>query len=373
MDFGLSEEQRLLEESLRRFLEESAPTSRVREIAASPAGHEPGLWQALAELGVAGILIPEKHGGSGLGLLDAAIAGWTLGAAAAPVPFLSCAVMAPVAIGTAGTPAQQEEWLPKLASARSCIGMAVTESYARREGAGVKLRDGRLHGKALFALDAGAADAFLVPVARRALFLVPRDTPGLSIETLPTVDGTRRFAELVFEDAEPTDALGGPRESSVAAARAIDAGRVALGADVLGACDRALALAVDYAKERKQFGRPIASFQAVKHMCAEMVAAIEPARALLWYAAHAFDAVPEEASEMAALAKAHLSEVGTRVLRSATEVHGGIGFTDECDLQLWFKRVAVDRQLLGGPERLRALVARLSGWSGREPEGISLA
>jgi alkylation response protein AidB-like acyl-CoA dehydrogenase len=131
---------------------------------------------------------------------------------------------------------------------------------------------------------------------------------------------------------------------------------------MLGASDRALALAVDYAKQRKQFGRVIGSFQAVKHLCAEMVAEIEPARALLWYAAHAFDSAPEESPLHALLAKSHLAEVATRVVRTATEVHGGIGFTDECDLHLWFKRTALDRQLLGGPERLRAQAARLQGW-----------
>jgi alkylation response protein AidB-like acyl-CoA dehydrogenase len=138
---------------------------------------------------------------------------------------------------------------------------------------------------------------------------------------------------------------------------------VVLAADLLGCADRALELAVAYARERRQFGRPIASFQAVKHVCAEMAAALEPARALVWYAAHAWDALPAEAALDAALAKSHLAEVASFVTRSATEVHGGIGFTDACDLQFWFKRAAVGRQLLGGPARLRAHVAALQGWT----------
>jgi alkylation response protein AidB-like acyl-CoA dehydrogenase len=363
MDFGLSEEQVLLEETLRRYLEEHLPLSRVREIMDSDSGHDPQAWNALAELGVPGVLIPEKHGGAGLTLLDAAVVAQTLARAAAPTPFVASGVMAPVAFLIAGTPAQRDEWLPKLASGAAVIGAAVTEVVGSRESAGVKLRDGRLSGKTLFALDAGAADAFLVAAGKTALLLVPRDAPGLEVEILPTIDRTRRVAELRFDGVEPADALGGRRESAAAISRMLDAGRVALAAENLGACDRALGMAVDYAKDRKQFGRVIASFQAVKHMCAEMVAEIEPARALLWYAAHAFDFVPEESSHLAALVKSHLAEVGTQVVRTATEVYGGIGFTDEGDLHIWFKRVGLNRQLLGGPEQLRAQAARLQGFT----------
>jgi alkylation response protein AidB-like acyl-CoA dehydrogenase len=233
---------------------------------------------------------------------------------------------------------------------------------AARDRAGVRLDGDRLRGRALFAIDAGAADAFLVAAGPESLHLVPRDSAGLAVEPLTTVDETRRVAELVLDGVRPADAIGGPTGASAAIARMLDAGRLALAADLLGASDRAIALAVEYAKQRKQFGRVIGSFQAVKHLCAEMVAAIEPARSLVWYAAHAFDAVPEEATLLALLAKSHLADVATRVVRTATEVHGGIGFTDECDLHLWFKRTALDRQLLGGPERLRAQAARLQGW-----------
>ena len=142
----------------------------------------------------------------------------------------------------------------------------------------------------------------------------------------------------------------------------LDAGRAVLAADTLGSCDRAINMSVEYAMQRRQFGRLIGSFQAVKHMCSEMVAEIEPARSLTWYAAYAMDALPDEAATAVALAKSHLSEVGTDVVRTATEVHGGIGFTEEFDLQLWFKRVELNRQLLGGPELLRERAARLQGW-----------
>jgi alkylation response protein AidB-like acyl-CoA dehydrogenase len=142
----------------------------------------------------------------------------------------------------------------------------------------------------------------------------------------------------------------------------LDAGRVVLAADILGASERAIEMSVAYAGQREQFGRVIGSFQAVKHMCAEMVAELEPARSLVWYAAHAFDEVPDDAPLTACQAKAHLAEIGTVIVRTATEVHGGIGFTDEQNLHYWFKRVGVDRQLLGGPDQLREHAARFQGW-----------
>ena len=170
------------------------------------------------------------------------------------------------------------------------------------------------------------------------------------------VDATRCIAELVLDGVVPEavfDAAGS------AIAGMIDAGRIALAADGFGACESMIEQAVAYAGERKQFGRSIGSFQAVKHMCAEMVAELEPARSLVWYAAHAFDALPDQAPLMACHALAHVSEIGREIASVATQVHGGIGWTDEQNLHFWFKRIGVDRQLLGGPELLRERAAGL--------------
>jgi alkylation response protein AidB-like acyl-CoA dehydrogenase len=179
---------------------------------------------------------------------------------------------------------------------------------------------------------------------------------------LETIDRTRGFAELRLTGAPVAEWIGDPGSAGTASRRMLDAGRVMLAADILGASERAIELAVAYAMQRKQFERVIASFQAVKHMCAEMVAELEPARSLVWYAAHAFDEAIEESTLMACHAKAHLSEIGPFIVRTATEVHGGIGFTDEQNLHYWFKRVGVDRQLLGAPAALRAEAARIQGW-----------
>ena len=359
MDFGLSEEQKLLEQTLRRWLDEQLPVARVREIAAREDGADDALWQGLAELGVLGLLVPAEHGGSGLELLDAALALESLARAAAPAPFLGSAVLAPVAFTTAGTETQRREWLPRIATGRARIGVALGELTGRRGE--LRVDGGRLQGRALFAIDAGAADAFLVALDRDHLVLVPADASHLTVTLLPTIDRTRRVAELAFDGVGPIDWLGGPAGVKGAAGRVLDAGRIALAADALGAAERALEMAVAYAKQRVQFGRPIGSFQAVKHMCAEMTAELEPARSLVWYAAYAFDHRPEEATTMAAHAKAHLSEVAHWIVRTATEVHGGYGFTDEGAVHLWFKRVGLDRQLLGGPEAVRAEAAAAQG------------
>lgn len=362
MDFGLSEEQRLLETNLRRYLETERPVPRLRQIMATAEGRDDGLWQALAEMGVLGVLVPEDEGGSGLGLLDAAVAAEQLGRAVAPAPLLGTAVMAATALASAGTPAQRKEWLPKIASGAVRVGVAATELFHPREGFGFRTEAGRLHGRALMALDA-ASDAYLVPVGAGGLALVPRSAEGLEVTLLPTIDRTRRFAEIAASGVAAVEWIGGSEGAARAAIRRmIDAGRVAVAADVLGACEVAIERSVAYAQQRVQFGRPIGSFQAVKHLCAEMIAELEPARSLVWYAAHAFDALPDEATLLAAHAKAHLCEIGTFIVRTATEVHGGIGFTDEHDLHLWFKRVGVDRQLLGTPDGAREDAARLQGW-----------
>ncbi len=363
MDFALSDEQELLAATLRRFLADECPVARVRELVAKQPGCDGGTWKALAGLGVAGLLVPEEHGGSGLALLDAAVAAQSLAWGVAPVPFLGSAVMAPIALREAGSAEQKARWLPRLATGSCRVGVAANELVSRRDGAGVALRDGRLHGAALMVIDGIDADQVLVPLHDgQSLALVDARGQGVAAKSLRTIDRTRGFSEVVFDGAAVGQWIGEPGRAGPACRRMLDAARVALAADVLGACERAIELAVVYAKQRRQFERVIGSFQAVKHLCAEMVAELEPARALVWYAAHAFDAVPEEASLVAHHAKAHLSEIGRFIVRTATEVHGGIGFTDEQNLHYWFKRVGLDRHLLGSPELLREQAARLQDW-----------
>ena len=351
MEFGLSQEQQLLTDSVVRYLAAQVPLERVRRFAEK--GDDAEIWQGLTDLGIPALLLPERVGGLGLSCLDAALVAEALGYHATPAPFLGSAVAAPLALGRS---ADHDELLAAVAAGTARVGLALGEAVGARADAGVRAEGGRLHGKALFVTDFPAS-AYLVADAARHLHLVAADAKGLAGRHLTTVDRTRPTGELTF-DATPAERVSDDPEVFV---RVLDAARLMLAADTLGAAQRMLDDAVAYAGERKQFNRPIGSFQAVKHMCAEMAAELEPCRAMLWYAAHALDHVPEEAHLTACHSKAHLSEVGTFVARTATEVHGGMGFTDLLGLHYWFKRIGVNRQLFGSPEQVRQTAAELQG------------
>ena len=359
MEFGLSQEQEFLRDTLTRFLADNAGLPRARKFADGNERRADDLWKGLVELGVPGLVIGEAHGGVGLGTLDAASAAQTLGAAIAPVPFVATAVLVPRALDRAGSAEQQAEWLPRLAAGEIIAGAALSEiANGAREGAKVTANNGKLSGKALFVIDF-EADVYLVADERRRLYLVDAGANGLTRNALASIDATRRIGELHF-DGVTAQHLPGSADAGVVA-DLLDVGRVLLAADTLGAAQAMLKQAIDYSLTRVQFGRPIGSFQAVKHMCAEMAAEIEPCQSLVWYAAHAIDSIPAEARVTACHAKALVAEVGKFVAKTATEVHGGMGFTDLLGLHYWFKRIGLNRQLLGAPERLREEAARAQG------------
>lgn len=322
MEFGLSESQHLFDDALRGRLRAGTAT-----------------WGELCDLGLGGVLVPEEHGGSGLGMMDAALAAEALGYAAAPTPFLGSGVMAPAALRWLGTAAQREDYLPRLASGEMRVAVAL--QGAAWDGA-------RLRGR-VQAVEAEGATHLLMRVADNAWALVA--APALT--TRPSLDRLRPLADCTLDD--PAEILRGDAD------RVLDAGRVALAAETLGAAQSMLDQAITYAGQRRQFGRAIASFQAVKHVCAEMAAALEPCRAFVWYAAQAQDAPDPDARMLAAQVKAHLDEVGRDVARHATEVHGGMGFTELLGLPAWFRRIMANRQTLGGPEQCREDAARAQG------------
>ncbi len=362
MEFALTQDQKMMQESVGRTLERVSPLERVRKSADAKEAYANDVFKALIELGVPGILVPQEFGGLGLTMLDAALAAEMLGRHVAPVPFVGASVMAPLAILSAGSEAQKRTWLPKIAAGEAVFGLAVSEQAAgAREKAEVIAKGGKLSGRALFVVDFAGADHFIVTDKFSGLHIVDAKAKGLAKTLLTTVDATRAVGELGFDNVEAATLSG---NSAATLERVIDAGRIALAADTLGAAERMIEKAVAYSKERKQFGRVIGSFQAVKHMCAEMAAELEPARALVWYAAYAYDEFPEQSRRMAAHAKAHLSEIGQQIARTATEVHGGMGFTDLLGLHYWFKRVGFNRQVLGSPERARHDAAVAQGWIG---------
>ncbi|MED5580953.1 MAG: acyl-CoA dehydrogenase family protein [Pseudomonadota bacterium] len=352
MQFGLSEEQILLQDNVNRFLDDNTPLDRVRTYA--EGGEDADIWADLTELGVPALLIPEEHGGIGLQPLDAAIVAESLGAHIAPTPFLGSAVIAPTAlIAAAG---DHGDLLAAIAAGTHRVGIAFGEAVAARNDAGIRVSDGLVNGTSMYAFDA-EADSYLVADHNRHLYLVQADDPGLTRTHLVTVDKTRRNVELNYDNVAAQTISTDPEVF----AAALDVGRLALAADTLGAAQNMLDQAVEYAKQREQFNRPIASFQAVKHMCAEMAAQLEPCRSMVWFAGHALAELPDEARVTACHAKAHLAEVGQFIAKTATEVHGGMGFTDLVGLHYWFKRIGANRQWLGAPEFVRAEAAVLQG------------
>jgi alkylation response protein AidB-like acyl-CoA dehydrogenase len=352
MEFGLSSEQTLLQDSVNRFLSEQVPLDQVRQVASGEATSAT-VWAGLTDLGIPGLLISEANGGLGLSSLDAAIVAELLGYHVTPSPYISSAVIAPITLQAAG---KREELLGSVATGETRIGIAFGEGLAARNDAQLSFTDNKLTGKSLFALDSDA-DYYLVADAKRCIYLVDATAAGLERSNLTTVDKTRSTCELNYSNV----AAELISSDEAVFTKAVDAGLVAFAADTLGASQCALDQAVEYAGQREQFNRVIASFQAVKHMCAEMVAALEPCRSMVWYAAHALDELPDEATMMASHTKAHLSEVGQFVTRTSTEVHGGMGFTDLVGLHYWFKRAGLNRQILGSPEVLRERAARVQG------------
>jgi len=351
----------------------------------SESAFDPDLSRVFAEAGWLGILVPEDLGGAGLSLLDAVVLLGEMGRAVVPGPFLASSVAATLALRHAGSRAQQKAWLPRMAKGEAVATLALVEGPEPRfDGVGVQARahpraDGfRLDGTKLFVDAANSADLMLAAFRRGAppreakpassgsfdgvaLFAVERSAPGLAIEPLVSLDETRRSCEVRFSNVRVGREAVLPR-SSAALARVLDGGAIAVAAECLGGAERALELAVDYVRTREQFGRPVGSFQAVQHLAAEAVAAIEPARALLWHAGWAFDARPREAPLAAAMAKVACAEVFRAVSRTAIEMFGGIGFTFENDMHLYFKRALANATAFGDGSFHRERVAQLAGF-----------
>jgi alkylation response protein AidB-like acyl-CoA dehydrogenase len=361
MDFSLTEDQRLMQEEMGKSLERICSLQRVREIAEAGPGFQvpKDVWSETCKLGIPALLIDQDHGGLGLGVLEAVLVAEKMGRVLAPVPYVASAVMAPLALSLAGTDSQQAEYLPSLARGERIAAVAVSEvAGGARADAGVSCRHGRLSGSSIFVLDCAGAALFIVADRERRLYLVHGESLQRHKVLLDTVDRTRTVCKIDFDNV-PCEPL--PVDPAFAMRRMLDAGRVVLAGDALGAAWTMLERAVEYAGQRKQFGRLIGSFQAVKHMCAEMAAELEPGRALLWYAAYAQDQQLDDAALASAHAKAYLADAARLVARKATEVHGGIGITDALGLHYWFKRIGWDYQVLGSPDRLREEAASLQG------------
>ena len=362
MNFGLSDDQVLLKNTIKRFLDEQCPTARVRTIMETASGHDPALWNGLVDLGVASLVIPAAYGGSGLELLDLALAAEEFGYAATPGPFLGVA-MGTIALLEGGDAAQRERWLPRVAAGKALVTVALGEADSEWDPRhfAARVTGGQLSGTKPFVPYASSAEAIIVAAnddGGPGLWLVERGAPGIEITPLKLVDMTSRVDTVRFTGTPAAKLCGG----HAALQRVIDAGCVLIAADAYGGSRRCLDMTVQYAMQREQFGQVIGAFQAVKHQIANLACELEPSLALYWYAAHAFDRIRDRSERHAALAKAHLTYLFDRVTRDATELHGGIGFTWEFDMHLWFRRAVFDRSFLGEAPVHRARAADLAGW-----------
>jgi len=328
----------------------------------SEDGHDRGLWGGLAELGITGLIVPAEHGGSELELLDLALAAEEMGWACTPGPFLGCA-MASIALRECGDAEAQARWLPAIASGESLVTMAIGEQIGEWDAARLttEAKSDKLTGSKPLVPYAGVSDAILV-AARDAdgpgVWLVERGAPGLEITAVKGNDMTRRLDGVKLA-ATPARKIASGR---AVADRARDAGLILLAADAYGGAHRCLRMTAEYAVTREQFGQVIGAFQGVKHQLADQAADLEPALSLLWYAAHAYDHIQDRSERHAALAKALLTDLYDRVARYAIELHGGIGFTWEFDLHLWFRRTLFNRAFLGEAAYHRQRAADLAGW-----------
>jgi alkylation response protein AidB-like acyl-CoA dehydrogenase len=332
MNFDFTDDQQAIKRTAREFLESRLGDGRWRELVES-GEYDDGLWAEISELGWPGIFVPEEHGGQGLGTLELVILVEELGYALAPCPFFSNAA-AGLAIAHAGSDEQRARWLPGVASgeARGAVGVSAG-------------------GEASLVADADSA-SFVVLIDGDSATVV--EAGDAEIEPRETIDSTRRFASVRAGGGEELAGDLGPARDRIAAA---------LAAELTGVAQRAMEMAVDYARERQQFGRPIGAYQAVSHACAQMLLEVESARSVTYYAGWTADAEPESLPLAAAMAKAYASDAGFRVAGSALQVHGGIGFTWEHDLHFFLKRAKVDGHLFGGASEHRERVTELAGLS----------
>ncbi|PYN27206.1 MAG: acyl-CoA dehydrogenase [Candidatus Rokuibacteriota bacterium] len=376
MDFGFSPEQEMLRATARKFLENECTSAFVRARMEEPAGVTDEFWAKLAEQGWLGLIYPEEHGGSGLGFVDLTVLMEEMGRVVMPGPFFSTVLLGGLAIREAGSTAQKKEWLARIAAGRARTALAWTEPSARWDAAGVTCvgREDRggfvLNGTKLFVLDAHLADA-LVVVARTgegkapeegvSLFLVPKGTRGVDVKLLPTMDQTRKLCEVSFKDASvPAEALMGVKGRAwPALARVVERATVALCAEMCGGAQRVLDMTTDYAKIRVAFGKPIGTYQGVKHKAADMLVDVENAKSLTYYAAWTVDENAPEAALAASMAKAYVTDAYRKVAGAGIQLHGGIGFTWEHDLHLYFKRAKSSEFTFGDATYHRERVAQL--------------
>jgi alkylation response protein AidB-like acyl-CoA dehydrogenase len=372
VDFGFSEEQEMLRQSARALLEKECPSAVVRKLMDDERGLDRALWKKMAELGWLGLVIPEKYGGGGLSYVDLVLVMEEMGRVVLPSPFI-WTVMFAEAIKRSASDNQKSALLAKIASGDLIATVAYLEPSAVWSADGIAMtarKDGAgyvLNGTKLFVNDAHIADCMLVAARTQetgnrgiTLFALEAKRTGMSITRLTAMDQTRKLAQLTFTDvkASASDIVGEPGNGWDTLSKVIDRGKVMLAGEMMGGAQKVLEMTVDYAKVRVQFGRPIGSFQAVQHKCANMMIDVESAKSASYYASWAVSNEVNEAPLAAALAKAAASDAFRRVSAEGIQLHGGIGFTWDHDMHLYFKRAKSSEFTFGDANWNRELVAQ---------------
>jgi alkylation response protein AidB-like acyl-CoA dehydrogenase len=376
VDLSLNEEQELLQTSARDFLSANCPPTHVRAMEEDAIGYSPALWQQIADLGWAGLMFPEAYGGAGYGFVELCVLMEECGRALLPSPFHSTVLTFGLPILLGGSEAQKQHYLPAIASGSLLGTLALTEPSASFEPSGVSVRAEARHGgyvingTKLFILNAHTADELLVAVRTSdeggpengiSLLLVPSQTSGVEMTALSTIASDRQY-EVSFTNVEVgAEALVGERHRAWPLLKqTIDRAAIAKCSEMVGIAQVAFDMSVDYAKNRVQFGRPIGSFQAIKHKCADMVIDVDGSRFITFRAAWLLNEGLEATKEVA-MAKAWTSDACRRVCAQAHQIHGGIGFTKEYDLQLYFRRAKHGEVFYGDADLHREVVAQEIG------------
>jgi alkylation response protein AidB-like acyl-CoA dehydrogenase len=372
LDFGFSEEQEMLRDAAKRFLTDNCSTKFVRQVMASDTAHDVGFWDKLVGLGWPGLLIPEEFGGQGGTFLDLTVIAEEAGKALLPGPFFAAAMLGAPALIEGGSDAQKKEFLPKIAEGKFIPTVAIAEAAGRFDAGGIELKATKkgsgytLTGEKFFVPDAHVADAIIVAARTGSgigedgitLFCVPAKEKGVTVTQLKTVDMTRRLCHVKFDNVNASELLGKEGAGWPILRRTLDIATAALSAEMVGTAQKALDIAVEYAKTRVQFGKPIGSFQAVKHKCVDMMVAVENARSLTYYACWTVDERVAEAASAVPMAKAYASDMGKNVTSEAIQVHGGIGFTWEHDMHLYHRRALAGEANFGNAPIHRETVAK---------------
>ena len=360
MNFELSDDQRAIKRTAHEMLASRYSPETVRELAADERGFTDAQWQELSELGWPGVIVPEADGGLGLGAVELVVIHEEIGYALAPSPLFST-LSAALLLGAAGSEAQRRRWLPPLAQGESRGTIATADAAppsARDSDGALEFAEDRLTGRKIAVPDGASADFVIIAGEGDRHFLAQTDDPNVAFESERSLDPTRKLYALTLSGAAAEELEDAGRERLAHAYATI---ATALAAENVGVAQRALEMAVAYAKDRAQFGRPIGSYQAVSHRCAQMLLEVEGARSLCYWAGWALDHDPEVALRAASMAKAYASDAGFRVAAAALQVHGGIGFTWEHDLHFFLKRAKANGHMFGDARRHRDRVAELSG------------